>query len=701
MATAALESHFTAIRNAIAGSDLPLVAKHAQAGLKDYPLEAEFAKIKVVALIKMEKPAQALDALKKARGNGLLSAKAMMYETAAYCHFALGDYDKADDVLKGVEASPAVDRLAAQIAYKSNRFAKCIEIYERLLADTESPSSEHDELLLNLAAAKAAAAQASGKAQSGSSTDTSTDNYELMFNQATELLACGKAKEAAAILEAASALAKANLASEGWSAEDIQSEINPIQAQKAIALQCLGNVSDARIIYTSLLSEPSLDAATRAIVIHNAAVLKAQTGITGFARVGHIKRAIQIPGNRASGLSRCQRALMSYNMAAVQFLQHQYLAARRSLARIGKEYADCALPNAGILSAYTSLKVGEADRALNELSTISHTQSAAEGFNATLAAGQVAFALGETWRAIDILSAWANKAEHTSLATLASPNTFVRYCFGTRQLIDAMVPDKSTSAVDVAMHLCSQAYQHSSPDAALLVALGDCLVYAGDVKKSRAYFSSALKMAAGNSVRAESLPSVFMAAALTASNIDVQSTAQLLKGYGRRKHVVSLIPGIPHHIARKFQPRPESERNDGSASQVRASAVEAAKRRAKNQALRRRKLAKAPPKSYEPGRAPDSERWIPLRQRSYYRPRKRSQRQQKMRSVAQGGATEAGSGLGGTGSARISGRDSTPATASPAAQAKSSESPPSISGSKPKPKNDKGKSKNKKRKGGW
>ncbi|KAJ2296451.1 Srp72p [Coemansia sp. RSA 353] len=705
MVSIALESHFAAIRDAITGNDLALVVELTRTALKDYTQEVEFVKIQVVALIKLEKPAQALDVLDKARSTKVLSANAMAYESA-YCHFALENYGKAEDALKSVKAGPGADRLAAQIAYKSNRFAKCIEIYNRLFANAETSSSERDELELNLAAAKAAAAQVSKNMHAGSSISTSTDNYELMFNQATELLACGKAKEAVVLLEASETRAKAELAKEDWSAEDIQSEISPIQAQKAVALQCLEKVSDARAIYVSLLSDTTLDTAARAIVIHNAATLGAQGDTLGVARTGRIKRAIQSPGNSASGLSHYQRALMTYNMAVVQSLQKQYTAARRSLGRIAKEYAECTLPNAGVLSAGISLKMNNANKALNELSAISHARGAVEGVYATLAAVQIALALGETKRALDILCVWRDKAQNISLVTVAKPDVFVRYYFGICQLIDWLSPESSTLAADAARHVHVQAYQQQTSDAALLAAVGDCLVYAGDIEKARTCFSDATTAASSSGAHVGNIQSMFIAAVLASDKTGIQSTAQLLRGYNRRKQIVSLIPGIPPHIVRKFQPRSEVERKDAFGAQVRALATGADKRRKKNQALRCRKLAKSPPKNYEPGRVPDSERWIPLRQRSYYRPRKRSQRQHKMRSGAQGGATEAGSGLGGTGSARISKKDPGPAVLA-IADSKAQDSHngadlgPSGSSNKTKPKNAKGKGKNKGKKSSW
>ncbi|KAJ2454158.1 Srp72p [Coemansia sp. RSA 2336] len=685
MVLLAAEAYYTAIRDAIAGNDLPLVIENVRAGRKAHPTDAEFAKIEAIALVKLEKHAQALAVIEGARKAKVISEADMAFEYA-YCQFSIGNYDRAKEALAKAPAGSAVDRLAAQIAYKSNRFADCIEIYKKLLASVEDSSTEHSELTLNLAAARAAAAQHAEQASCQSSGPL--DSYELMFNRATELLACERVKDAADLLEAAESRAKTELTSEDWSFEDIQNEVAPIEAQRAVALQKLGNYKCASAIYASLLSNPQLDRATRIVVSHNAAVLRAHNNKSDFALASQLKRTILLPRDQGNELSRLQQVLIKYNMAAVQALQHQYVAAGRKLNRIFKMHRECATVNAGLTSAVVSLKMGNASDALNRLFAMVRAQDAVSGVYLALAAAQIALALGSQKRASDVLSIWRHKARDVSLAAVANAEEFVRYYYGICRLIDWIEPQ--LSAADAAMEVHSKVYEQEKPSAHLLAAAGDCLVYAGDIKQAHKCFKDACASAATG----DSLSSVFMAAVLAPDAIDVQSTAQLLKEYSNRKQAARRILGISPRIARKFQPRGSGVGADKPGKPSRKLAVQAEQCRKRNQIRRQRKLAKAPPKSYEPGRVPDSERWLPLRQRSYYRPRGRAQRQQhRMRSGAQGGATEAGSGLGGTGSARIAGKDGSPA-ASTSANANSLNQDANPGASKAKPKH-KGKSKSK------
>ncbi|KAJ2326519.1 hypothetical protein GGI00_004723 [Coemansia sp. RSA 2681] len=112
-------------------------------------------------------------------------------------------------------------------------------------------------------------------------------------------------------------------------------------------------------------------------------------------------------------------------------------------------------------------------------------------------------------------------------------------------------------------------------------------------------------------------------------------------------------------MARRFQPRSNAPRK-GTAAPMPGAKHTRSTSLSKRRSRRSRRLAKSPPKNYEAGRVPDAERWIPLRQRSYYKPRGRGHRLAKLRGGAQGGAVDASSGLGGTGSARIGGKATSP-----------------------------------------
>ncbi|KAJ2612790.1 Srp72p [Coemansia sp. RSA 1365] len=668
MATPSLESYFSAIREALAEQNLRQVVDSSHAGLVDYPADAELAKIEIVALIKTERAAQALEAIGKARTAKLISPRAMEYE-AAYCHFALEQYAEAERLLEKLETGPAVKRLQAQVSYKGGKFAKCIEIYKILLSNSELGSQEHDELRLNLAAAKAAAAQAGDRLQDIKyNDDEPAEDYELMYNTATRKLAEDKVQEAAELLKTAAKRADSVLAEETWADQDIQGEVGPIEAQIAVALQMLGKVDEARAVYVKLASQNTLDHATRAIVLHNLAVLGAQKGPASFRVATQIKRALQIPGSKLGSLNSQQRARMTYNMAAIQFLQRQYTAARRSLAKLGKRYPNCALPETGLLSASISLKLYGPNKALNELAALSHTHAAGEGVLVTLAATQIAVSLGDVERATRILRTWRDKADASSLNTLTySPEEFIRYYFGICQLICWLDPESASDASisDAAAYLYSKVCKNPNPTAALLVAVGDCLTYAGDMEKARKCFSEARSTASANGISIDALGSEFMAAVLAVDSDEAQSAEQLLKGYNRRKQILKHIPGISPRVARRFRPRFDISGKDDSIKKASIPSVSAKKRLVQHQARRKRKLAKAPPKNFAPDRTPDSERWIPLRQRSYYRPRGRGNQQKNQRGGAQGGAVEAGGGLGNTGSARIAGREevATPASA--------------------------------------
>ncbi|KAI7826778.1 hypothetical protein BX661DRAFT_224934 [Kickxella alabastrina] len=620
MSNQSLESFYSTIKDAIGAGNLLGVVDSARAGLKQYPKEAELAKVEIVALIKLEHQGAHCQAG---------SSKAMEYE-AAYCHFTLGSYADARNALKKASPGPKTDYLLAQIAYKCDQFSECVGIYKRLIATAEQDSQEHTDLLLNLAAAEAAEAQLSAQG-----------NYELI-------------QEAAEVLSEAKTLAVTTLAADGWASKDIDAETGPIDAQRAIALQQLGNDGEARIEYTRLLAGGALDAGVRDVVGHNAAVL------------GCMERAVQIPGRSSKALSHSQRALMTYNMAVAQLAQNQPAAARRSLRRLGKRFSDMAVANAGLVSAAISLRMGQPTQALNELSALAHSQSATGG---------TAIALGDNSRAGQILSEWMEKAQAVRLAQTSAPEKFARYYFGISLLAGSLSEDTRSDAA-AGTSIAAAAARHCRRSSAGLLTVGDCAAQAGDAEGARECFAAAKKAAASQGADATSLVSAHASTALAAqgdgSGVSNQAVAQALRGLGRRKQIVSAVPGASPRFVRKLQPRAGGAPQSLAATRrelARSGAVAPAKKRTeRNRARRQRRLLKTPPKGYSPARKPDSERWIPLRQRASYKARGRNAKQQKLRGGAQGGATEAGSGLGGTGSARIAGGKA--AEAVPASEAK-------------------------------
>ncbi|KAJ2826724.1 Srp72p [Coemansia sp. 'formosensis'] len=667
MSKQSLETHFSAVRDALVGGNLPAVFEAARSGLSDYPKEADFAKIQIVALIKQEKAQQALNLIDQAHKSKFFSSKDMAYE-AAYCHFVIGNYDLAKRQLKNASPGPLVAKLAAQIAYKNDQFAECVDIYAALISKTERGSQEYNDLVLNMSAAKAAAVAQHSQdpgAEDAAATDTVSGGYELMFNSATRLLGSGRAQEAVTLLAEAEKLAASTLADDKWSEKDIRSEVGPIEAQRAVALHQLGRTSEARTIYVNLLSERALDVVTRDVVIHNCAAVGMAESSGSDVSASTTKRALQVPGRSAGSLSRHQKTLMVYNMAVMQAAQKQYVAARRSLRVLEKMTSGVAIANAGALSAAISLHMGRGRQALNELAAISFSQEPISGVRPTLAAAQVAIQLGDNKRAADILQVWKGKAQGVDFGNLKLPAKFVHHYFGVCLIYNWLQskPDvgksETEAAAEAAKHLYTKVAMMQQQSVELLVAVGGCLSYAGIDGLARECFGQAQAAASEHGLDSN-VSSHMSIQTLLAPDSDPKLTAQLLRCYKRRARLARDIPGLPARMARRFQPVGSAPRKGNTATMLGAKHNRSASL-SKRRSRRNRKLATSPPKNYEVGRILDAERWIPMRQRSYYKPRGRGHRQAKLRGGAQGGTVEASSGLGGTGSARIGGKDVSPA----------------------------------------
>ncbi|KAJ1854909.1 Srp72p, partial [Coemansia sp. RSA 486] len=456
---------------------------------------------------------------------------------------------------------------------------------------------------------------------------------------------------------------------------------------------------------------------TRDTIRHNAALLSVDLKPRSAARANSLKRLIQVPGSSSSTLSQHQRALMMYNMAVVHLIQNQVAPARRLLKRISRSVCGSMGIRPGLVSAAVSINAGESRRALNELSALSHACSAADGAKTALAAAQVALCLGEKQRALSIVEEWLGKAQRVSLADLMTPENFSRYYFGACMLATWLSASKNDNAefsfspTAAASHLQKELRNMAAPTPSLLAAVGDCLVYAGCQKEAKTCFEQAIKAAKEIGIRAGDLQSAHISSELqpgrqgAESAASGQDVARLLKGFSKRKKAATRIPGAPPRLVRRLQPRPDRPAQKPASGKDTGRGTAQVKTRAERYRVRRqRRLLNHPPKNYDPERKPDSERWIPLRQRSYYKPRGKGRRQQqKLRGGAQGGVSEAGAGLGGTGSARIVGALASSQTAlDPADVEKLDKHEDESSKSKSKGKSKgKGKGKGKGKRGGW
>jgi signal recognition particle subunit SRP72 len=217
--------------------------KIANAALKANKNDLTSQHTRVVALLKLDRFDDALRALDDA-GTKLTEICAL---EKAYALYKTGQLVEADTVL----ASNGTEQLgfahvAAQVAYRAERFDEARSTYLRILED--GAGVEENDVRINI---KAAEAQATWQGSSIWPQDPHQrhDSFDMSFNAACVLIACGALQAASELLQRASKLCDA---SEDLNEEDKQSEMRPILAQQAYVYARLGKLKEAQDLYQSL-----------------------------------------------------------------------------------------------------------------------------------------------------------------------------------------------------------------------------------------------------------------------------------------------------------------------------------------------------------------------------------------------------------------------------------------------------------------
>lgn len=218
------------------------VLKAANAAIKANKGDVDSHHTRLVALLNLDRFDDALRAIDEG-GSKLDQA---CPKEKAYALYKLGKLDEATAVLKAAGFEDrSFHHIAAQVAYRAERFDEAQEIYEKLLAD--EAGTEVNDLSIN---AKASAAQRVWKGASHPALkDQQPDTFELCYNVACSHIARGDFEAALHLLQRAARLCDG---SDDLSEEDKQGEMQPILAQQAYVYARLGKLKEGLDLYNSL-----------------------------------------------------------------------------------------------------------------------------------------------------------------------------------------------------------------------------------------------------------------------------------------------------------------------------------------------------------------------------------------------------------------------------------------------------------------
>ncbi|KAM5366521.1 hypothetical protein ACJZ2D_010489 [Fusarium nematophilum] len=569
---------------------------------------------RIVALLKLDRFDDALRAI--AEGGTNLHARSVLEH--AYALYKTGKLDEATSVLQaaGIESKRGFKHVAAQVAYRAERFDEAHSIYSRLL-DTDAADEEND-LSINIRATLAQS-DSLGYTSSGSISVQDSDGFELFYNAACAYITRGSLDTAADLLQRAIRLCDA---SDDLTEEDKQAEMRPILAQQAFVYAKLGRLKEAVELYTSLSSttqsddDPDLSLITQ----NNLMALEPKPDNPYLLQ----RRFASVTGKaRDAKLFSHQSNVLRRNSLVVDLQANKGLGVhRRTDGLLSEAKHPTTSPDLGILSVLNAAASASAQGAtgkqlLRNLQTLSQKRPHDVGLVLTII--QIQINEGHTGSALSVLESFLQRLDKAE----APESQDVRFSPGLVALVVTLLraQGRESSAkaelVKAATHWQSR---QASSATSLLEEAGVELMKssnAQDLQLAGASFQRLFDEQKGSDVAAAGL-----VAALAPSNpSSVEQHLQNLPAVDSLIGDIDVSALISAGVATT---------NKATRTLKRPAPQETADKTRK----RHRKIRL--PKNYVEGAKPDPERWLPLRDRSSYRP-KGKKGKKKAGEATQGG----------------------------------------------------------------
>ncbi|TYI29916.1 hypothetical protein ES332_A05G349800v1 [Gossypium tomentosum] len=593
-----IEDLFTSLDRHIQRSEFIQAVKVANQVLSVAPGDEDAIRCKVVALIKADKIEEALSAIQSSQK---VSFDFSFYK--AYCLYRQNKLDEALEVLEKQDKTQPSMLLESQILYRLGKMDACVDICRNL------QKVKIDSLEINLVAGLISAGRASEVQGTLDAIKTkATSSFELAYNIACSLIEGNKLKDAEKLLLTARRIGQETLTEENLADDDIEIELAPIAVQLAYVHQLLGQTQEAAGAYTDIVNRNLADEPSLAVAVNNLIAVKGPKEISDSLRkLDRLKekdsqkfelaRAIDLK------LSPKQKETIYANRVLLLLHANKMDQARELVAVLPEMFPDNVMPlllQAAVLVREN--KVGKAEKMLGQFAERFPEKSKI----ILLARAQVAAAAGHPQIAADSL---------------------------------AKVPD----------------IQHMPATVATLVALKE---RAGDINGAAAVLDSAIKWWKTAMTEDDQLSVIMREAASFKLRHGKEEEAahlyeELVKGNGNIEALVGLITTVAHANVEKaeayekqLKPLPGLKGADVDALEKTSGAkpVDGASRaglaeaqedgKTKEKPKKKRKRKPRYPKGFDPanpGPPPDPERWLPKRERSSYRPKRKDKRAAQVR----------------------------------------------------------------------
>ncbi|KAK1760742.1 hypothetical protein QBC47DRAFT_313009 [Echria macrotheca] len=612
----------------------------ASKGNKDALLTAHHTR--AVALLKLDRFDDALRAISE--GGDELEKLCPLEK--AYALYKTGELAAAEALLKTAGTGRALKHINAQVAYRAEKFDKAASLYRELSsADDGAQYGEENDLRINLSAANAQLEwQGKGWAVPEAQKQPAREDleaFETAYNAACGCISRGDFSKAAVLLKRSRDLCEAL---EDLDDEEKKTELLPITVQQIYVFTRLGKLEEAEGLRKAIdLSEVS-DSSTKLIAKNNSLILQAESN--PYIRQRNFSSLPEPSGN--DKFFGYQASIVRHNKFVAELQANKFSGVKKTTSNILKGESlsptSSARADLGVLNAAAACEMKDGKEALRQILPLLESRPDDVGLLLTII--QLYVQLKNPGPALSLLETFFKRLETATTADHAD----VRFAPGLIALAVALYRQQGQqSAIRRELAKAAAHWQKKGPTAHG----GDSLIREAGIELLRSALPSDLE-AAGQAFshlvaaqphdRTANAGLVASFATLDLAKVEpyldaLPAVEKVTAGIDVAALIDAGVATLP--VAAPVIGKKRAREDDGAEKPQQS----AAKKR------RRRKL----PKDYDPNKKPDPERWLPLRDRSSYRP-KGKKGKKRAAEATQGGVVRDEETLelaGGAGSVKV------------------------------------------------
>ncbi|NWR71315.1 SRP72 protein, partial [Centropus unirufus] len=540
----------------------------------------------------------------------------------AYCEYRL---NRIENALKTIQsASQQTDKLKelyGQVLYRLERYDDCLAAYRDLIRNSQDEYEE--ERKTNLSAV--VAAQSTWEKVMPEDLGLRESTYELCYNSACALIGQGKLNEAMKKLQKAEG--KIMVRSEesfDVTEEDIEAELAIIHGQMAYIMQLQGRTEDALQLYNQIIKLKPTDVGLLAVIANNIITINKDQNVFDSKKKVKLTNAEGVEHK----LSKKQLQAIEFNKALLAMYTNQADQCRKLSASLQSQSPEHLLPV--LIQAAQLCREKQHAKAVALLQDFAdqHPANAAE---IKLTMAQLKIAQGSVTKACMILRS-IEELQH-------KPG-----------MVSALVTMYSHEEdIDSAIEVFTQAIQWYQQFQARTNYC--CCVFQ---PKSPVHLSLIREAANFKLKHGRKKEAISDLEELWKQNPkDVHTLAQLISAYSLvdPEKAKVLSKHLPSSDTMSLKVDVDALENSHGATYIRKKAGKLTgdsqqKEQGQGDVKKKKKKKKGKlPKNYDPKVTPDPERWLPMRERSYYRGRKKGKKKDQVGKGTQGSTTAGSSDL--------------------------------------------------------